>query len=269
MLLRYYYSRVSLHNVDFYLPAILTVAQLEKQVTWAKKTSALLKNPEEPVEEPGVKYPDLLDDANLYEWAGVSLGKGELYRLYLSIKKVCETLPGEAEKVRLFGKINTRTLPYYIIEGLNPEEEEGVDESKQEGKAGANKYAYWVTQSIEEGKWTKLPNVTMEQVVKARQFRRLLTGNLDAPVPSYPPFPGTERHLLRTQIACIAGATSISPDGFFALDDEDPPQVRPAEAEALNEAFPKAASELKDPEAWKHHEGKPNLGGWRPSLSCC
>jgi radial spoke head protein 4A len=228
---------------------------------WAKLSSALLKNPEEPPEEPAVKYPDLLDDAHLYEWAGVSFGKGELYRLYLSIKKACESLPGEVEKVRLFGKINTRTQPYYIIEGLNPEDEEGVDETKQEGRNGANKYAYWVSQRVEDCKWVKLPNVTMEQVVKARQFRRLLTGNLDASVPSYPPFPGSERHLLRAQIACIAGATSISPDGYFALDDEDPPQVRPAEAEALNEAFPKAAAELKDPEAWKHYDADLNRLG--------
>jgi radial spoke head protein 4A len=230
-------------------------------LAWAKKCSTLLKNPEEPPEEPGVKYPDLLDDANLYEWAGVSFGKGELYRLYLSIKKVCETLPAEVEKVRLFGKINTRTAPYYVIEGLNPEDEEGVDETKQEGRTGANKYAYWVTQCVEDAKWVKLPNVTMEQVVKARLFRRLLTGNLDATVPSYPPFPGSEKNLLRAQIACIAGATSISPDGYFDLDDEDPPQVRPAEAEAMAERFPKTAAELKDPEGWKHHEGDLNRLG--------
>lgn len=223
-------------------------------LAWAKKCSTLLKNPEEPPEDPSVKVPDLLDDANLYEWAGVSFGKGEVYRLYLSIKKLCETLPAEAEKIRLFGKISTRTLPYYIVEGVNPEDEEGVDEAKQEGKTGANKYAYWVTQSIEEGKWTKLPNVSMEQVVKARQFRRLFTGSLDAPVPSYPPFPGSERHLLRAQIACIAGATSISPDGYFDLNDDDPPSVVPAEAEAMAERFPKTSSELKDPEGWKHHE---------------
>lgn len=235
--------------------------QLEKMLSWAKKCSALLKNPEEPPEEPGVKCPDLLDDANLYEWAGVSFGKGELYRLYLSIRKACESLPSEVEKVRLFGKINTRTLPYYVIEGLNPEDEEGADETKQEGRSGANKYAYYVSQCLEDAKWTKLPNVTMEQVVKARLFRRLLTGNLDATVPSYPPFNGTERNLLRAQIACIAGATSISPDGYFDLNDEDPPQVVPAEAEAMAERFPKTSSDLKDPEGWKHHEGDLNRLG--------
>jgi radial spoke head protein 4A len=93
----------------------------------------------------------------------------------------------------------------------------------------------------------------MEQVVKARLFRRLLTGNLDAAVPSYPPFEGTERNLLRAQIARIAGATSISPDGYYDLSEEGD-AVTPAEAEALIErGFPKVSSDLKDPEGWKHH----------------
>lgn len=94
----------------------------------------------------------------------------------------------------------------------------------------------------------------MEQIVAARQFKRFFTGNLDADVPSYPPFKGKEINLLRTQIACIVGATSISPDGFYDLNEDDPPAVVPAEAEAMNERFPKTSSDLKDPEAWKHHE---------------
>jgi len=241
-------------------PLPLSANELQKKIQWATKCSLLLKNPEEPPEDSGCKFPDLLDDANLYEWASISFGKGDLYRLYLSIKKLSEGLPAEVEKLRLFGKINTRTAPYWIVEGLSIDEEE-VDEFKQEGKTGANKYSYWVTQSIESSVWTKLPNVTMEQVVKARLFRRMFTGNLAASVPSYPPFPGTEANLLRTQIALIAGATSISPDGYFDLNDEDPPQVVPAEAEAFAERFPKTSSELKDPEGWKHHEPELNKIG--------
>jgi len=231
-----------------------SAAELEKQLTWTSKCSNLLKVPEEPPEDTGVRFPDLLDEANLFEWAGVSFGKGELYRLYLSIKKLSESLPGEVERLRLFGKIHTRGLPYFIVEGVTPEDEKGIDETLQEGKAGANKYTYWVTQHLEEAHWTKLPNVTMYQICAARQFKRILTGNLDAPVPSYPPFEGVEQHLLRALIARIVGATSISPDGFFDLDEEDPPQVKPAEAEAMAERFPKPSSELKDAEAWKHHE---------------
>ena len=93
--------------------------------------------------------------------------------------------------IRFFGKVSTRGSPYYIVEGLTTEDEEGADEFKQEGKAGANKYTYWVTQSVEASAgWVKLPNVTMAQVVASRQFKKILTGDLAADVPSYPPFPG-------------------------------------------------------------------------------
>jgi radial spoke head protein 4A len=64
-------------------------------------------------------------------------------------------------------------------------------------------------------------------------FKRLLTGQLDAAVPSYPPFKGTEKNLLRAQIARIVVATSISPDGFFPLNEDDPPSAVPAEGMLL------------------------------------
>lgn len=163
-------------------------------------------------------------------------------------------MPGDVEKIRFFGRIHTRGNPYYVIEGLSTEDEEGIDESKQEGRSGVNKYAYWVVQDVESTQWTKLPNVSMEHIVKSRLFKRILTGNLENAVPSYPPFPGKEKHLLRAIIAVIVGETSVSPDGFYALDDSDPPVVKPAEQEDFNNNFPKSASDLKEPDAWKHHE---------------
>jgi radial spoke head protein 4A len=203
-----------------------------------------------------------MDESTLYEWAGISLGRTDTYRLYLSIKKFSETLPAEVERLRFFGVIKTRGAPYYIVEGLSPEDEEGIDESKQEGRNGVNKYAYWVTQSTESTTWTKLPNVTMEQIVTSRKFKKYLTGNLDAPVNSFPPFPGNERHFLRTQIALIAGATTISPAGYFELnEDEDPPVVKLAEQETLNEIGTKTSADLKELDAWVHHELELNAIG--------
>lgn len=235
--------------------------EVNKQLGWAKASGALLKRPDEPPEQ-NVKFPDLMDEANLLEWAGVSFGRTETYRLYLSVKKLSETLPADVDRLRFFGRISTRSAPYFVVEGINPEDEEGADDTKQEGRSGANKYSYWVTQSAHSGLWTKLPNVTMAQVQTARKFKRFLTGNLEAAVPTYPPFPGKEKNLLRTLIALISGATTISPAGFFELDEEsDPPSIKLAEAEALNEAFPKAASELKEPDAWVHHEIELNALG--------
>lgn len=209
-----------------------------------------------------MKFPDILEESALLEWAGISFGRTETYRLYLSLKKFSQALPAEVERLRFFGRITTRGAPYFVVEGLNPEDEEGPEETVQEGRGGANKYSYWVTQCLESGQWVKLPNVTMAQVVIARQFKRYLTGDLEAPVPTYPPFPGTEKNLLRTLIALIAGSTSISPAGYFELnEDEDPPTIKLAEQEALNEAFPKPASELKEADSWVHHEIELNVLG--------
>ena len=125
--------------------------------------------PEAPVEGGGCVYPDLMDDCNLLKHAGVSLGDGETYRLYLSIKAHAESLPGEATRSRFFGKITTRGAPYYVVETLSTYEGEEVDATKQEGKEGANKYNYYVTQTpAEAASWTKLPEVTMAQVQAAR-----------------------------------------------------------------------------------------------------
>lgn len=177
----------------------------------------MLKVPDDAVDLP-VTVPDLVDEANAMEWAGVSFGKGETYRLYLSMKKLAETLPGDVGRLRLFGKITTRSKPYFVVEGLSDADQEGIDDKKQEGRNGANKYAYWVTQSTEASSgWVKLPNVTMADVVVSRQFKRLLTGNLDSSVPAYPPFAGTESSLLRAIIARITGATCISPGKFSQL----------------------------------------------------
>jgi radial spoke head protein 4A len=74
-----------------------------------------------------------VDDANLYEWAGVSFGKEETYRLFLSIKKFAETLPAEHAPLRFFGRVNTRTTPYYVLEG-STFEDPGRKAGRQAGR---------------------------------------------------------------------------------------------------------------------------------------
>ncbi|KAM3959332.1 radial spoke head protein 4a [Aphomia sociella] len=79
---------------------------------------------------------------------------------------------------------------------------------------GVNKKVYWVC--LQPGDpWVCLPDVTPDQIRVARLVARCMTGDLDAEVLTFPPFDGTERNFLRAQIARIAAATSISPQGFF------------------------------------------------------
>jgi len=52
---------------------------------------------------------------------------------------------------------------------------------KEEPRTGCNKKAYFVCN--EPGKlWTKLPNVTPQQISNARKIKKFFTGNLDSPV---------------------------------------------------------------------------------------
>lgn len=242
-------------------PLLPSAEEVEKQTQWTKKCAALLKAPEEGAEDPAVQVPDLMELATLFKWGGVNFGDEATYRLYLSIKAFAKTVSEDAVRLRFFGRINTRSLPYYIIEGMTGDMDE-VDPKLVEGKEGANKYTYWVTQDVESCVWTKLPHVTMAQIVSFRLSKRFLTGYLGAEVAAYPPFPGDESSLLRTMIACIAGATTVSPDGFYEMDEEsDPPVEKMAEAEAIAERFPKPANELKEADAWKHHERDLNALG--------
>jgi len=52
---------------------------------------------------------------------------------------------------------------------------------KEEPRTGCNKKTYFVCN--EPGKlWTRLPNVTPQQISTARKIKKFFTGNLDAPV---------------------------------------------------------------------------------------
>ena len=68
-------------------------------------------------------------------------------------------------------------------------------------------------------KWKKLPHVTPAQIAIARQINKLFTGRLDAPMNTFPPFPGTEENYLRAQIARISATTQISPQGYFQPEE--------------------------------------------------
>lgn len=68
--------------------------------------------------------------------------------------------------------------------------------------------------------------------------------------------------MLRVQLALISSTTSISPDGFYELDeDSDPPVLQPVATEALVESFPKSSYDLTTADSWRHHEVEINKIG--------
>lgn len=126
---------------------------------------------------------------------------------------------------------------------------------KEERGTGANKFVYYVCK--EPGHpWVKLPSVTPAQITVARQIRKFFTGNLESPVVSYPPFPGSEANYLRAQIARISAGTQVSPQGFYqARDEEGEEEEAPCESFDVNPDFegvqvPEMAESLS---TWVHH----------------
>ena len=106
--------------------------------------------------------------------------------------------------------------------------------------------------------WIKLPAVTPAQISAARRVKKFLTGSLDAPVVTFPPFPGNEANYLRAQIARVSAGTHISPLGFYQFDEEEEEEeegaVRDNFVENIDfEGIP--VRELCDPTLanWVHH----------------
>lgn len=217
----------------------------------AEQQRPLFSRPEEPDQEEELVEPALpnLSEVGFYlEQIGVGLGREEMQRIFLALKQLVEThgLPS----CRFWGKILGTESNYIIAEAEYREGEEEEEQNTEEALTdrlrnednetdlplstykpppvvpmeapgtGTNKCVYYVCK--EPGfPWTKLPALSPAQITTARQIRKFFTGRLDAPVMSYPPFPGNEANYLRAQIARISGGTHVSPQGFYQFKEEE------------------------------------------------
>lgn len=207
---------------------------------------------------------------NYLEWAGISLGKEDAFRLHLSMKRLASSRG--VTNMRFWGKILGKTRDYFIVEGKPGEadQEEEEEEEQKDGRGnviekageGVNKLSYWVCHEPGDN-WVKLPNATPEQVEIAGKIRRILIGDLEAPVRGHPPFPGKEKNYLRAMIARISAETVICPTGLFKeSEDEDAFDVEPAD----EEEEPFEPVDLNDPANWVHYMLPINrLGRSRPN----
>ena len=94
--------------------------------------------------------------------------------------------------------------------------------------------------------WIQLPECSPEDIQCAKLFCKMMTGDLNAKIDSCPPFPGTERNLLRAQLARIQHGTELCPKGLYEIDEETGEQKYAEEF-----AIPKT-DELKSLEVWGH-----------------
>ena len=131
---------------------------------------------------------------------------------------------------------------------------------------GANAFLYFVTNTLEAktdgaqdadaeqidagSRWTLLPDLDPKLVAVSKSMRRLLTGDLSAPVLGFPKFDGLEASYLRTQIARISASTLISPANFHTVE-ENADGVESVVEDREYEAV--AAEELIAPAGWVHH----------------
>lgn len=193
------------------------------------------------------KFPNLVEDSDMLRWIGIGLGEQECYRLQMSLKQLMRR--SGAKELRFWGKIYATQRDYYVAEGLiegaGKEDVERPHDFEPRGE-GINKLTYWVTHSPLED-WVELPDATPQQIKASRSIKKMLTGNLNAQVHSYPIFPGKERHLLRAQIARISCATVLIPKGLYRTNEDEPNEL-----EAEEEPAAPAPEELQSEESWVH-----------------
>lgn len=170
--------------------------------------------------------PDLLEDATIYQWAGIGFGQQELYRLQKSLKKLAAD--SGSGKLRFFGKIRGTDRDYYVAEG---EVGEGEGEGEEERPAdfepkgtGINKLTYWVSHTS-FASWTVLPDLAPKDIDAARGIKVLFSGDLERTIYTNPFFFGKEKHYLRAQIARISHSTTLAPGGLFRTGEENAREI--------------------------------------------
>ncbi|NXE39374.1 RSH4A protein, partial [Ptilorrhoa leucosticta] len=237
--------------------------------------------------------PNVMEAAFYFEQAGIGLSKDESYYILLSLKNLINVQPIQTCRFwgKILGlEMNYIIAEVQLREGEGGEEEETGEEEeetvgekemgeaeeegeekkkeaeppkstykpppeipKEENGTGTNKYIYFVCN--EPGKpWVKLPPVTPAQIVCARKIKKFFTGRLDAPIVSFPPFPGNEANYLRAQIARISAATHVSPTGFYQFANEDEEEEEGDMYEEIPEFEPPPVAEMVESlTMWAHH----------------
>jgi len=267
---------------------IQNVPEVSRDVTLATAQAKLFRSPQGEDEEQDGQHvlANLMETAQFFEDNCVGLGREETFRIFLSLKTLSESHP--LKTVRFWGKIFGIESNYLVAEAeykegeepRAPEPEQAEPEEQPEGSPeenadvlpksqykpppalpveeyghGVNKKIYYVC-SEPGTEWKLLPDVTPSQISSSRQIRKFLTGRLDAPVVSYPPFPGNEANYLRAQIARITSGTHVSPIGFYTFDEEGEEEEEARENFIINAEFEeKSRSELVDSSlsGWSHH----------------
>jgi radial spoke head protein 4A len=236
---------------------IKTMTECQKQ--YAELAAGLFKGKaeggdgEDDAPEPTTagKITNLHADTEILEWAGISLGQDETYRLQVSLTRL--SIMSGSEKIRLWGKIYGTERDYYVAEGfVAAQDEEGEKpQGFEERGTGINQFTYWVTDSS-LGKWTMLPDISPEQMKASRSIKVKFTGDLERKIITNPFFFGQEKHYLRAQISRITQSTSIMPSGLHKLQEENVKEIEPIEFENDAKAYKPTTESQSNMSKWVH-----------------
>lgn len=92
----------------------------------------------------------------MLEWAGISFGETETYKLSKSIKRLA--VMSGADRLRFVGKIYGSQKDYWIACGvLTHAEEQVANKSMEKRGEGVNKLVFWVTDNLLND-WIQLPD---------------------------------------------------------------------------------------------------------------
>ncbi|GCB80411.1 radial spoke head protein 4 homolog A [Scyliorhinus torazame] len=273
-----------------------SLAELQKSL-FAKTVEAEEGGADHEEEVVDTPLPNVMEMAYYFQHTGIGLGTDEMYRILLALKQLVDVYPLQKCRFwgKILG-INANYIIAEVEyrEGEEDTEEVGEEEDaegkedekdefgrteeeeteevedkppastykpppvipKEENRSGTNKYTYFAC-SEPAKPWVKLPPVTPAQITIARKIKKFFTGNLEASVISYPPFPGNEMNYLRAQIARISAGTQISPLGFYQFGEEEEEEEEGSVRENYEENVEFegiATSELLDSMAnWVHH----------------
>ena len=218
-----------------------------------KALTDLAKNSDNPLKLLNNYMEDIISQSKLLEWGGISFTEFEWYKIRMAMKKLL--IQNDCEFIRFFGKIFGTKSDYYIIQGLlkkYPMKNPPIHVETR-GNEGINRYTFWVSNSLLES-WYELPDITHEQLATSRNFKYILTGDLNSKVKSFVSFPGKEMHLLKCQIIRILHSSCIIPKGLMKLSENFKEQLEGKVTEFDEDFKSPTFDELKSPECenWVH-----------------
>ena len=244
---------------------------IEKTKPLFKKAVAEEEGEDAPETPPVCAIQDLVAEARIFAWAGISFGQQESYLLQKSLQKLAQEQ--NCSFLKFFGKVRCTQMDYYIAEATAEGGEEAAEQSGAEAVeeekdpamedkgTGVNKYSYFVSTGAFSG-WKRLPDLTPKLVDAARHIKVLFSGDLERDIICNPFFFGKEKHLLRAQIARIAHSTQIVPAGTYKLNEESEREIDQFEPEEDSKVDPlPSTTQAANLSKWVHFNAS--------ILNCC